>query len=290
MRLPIPIALLLVLLAGSCGGDEEPGAGRIPVEVAATAGADSIAIERAVAGFLQGYATADVGTELLEQHVAGPDLEDWVHWLAVQYRGVEGRISADLEVAGIRTVQIEGQAAAAGVQAAVAITSPGRDGQPAINVRRFQSPFLLVRGDEPLEWRVVDVNRDGRSMRDAITVLEGVGAEAAGLQVEVASVYRFASGTVVNVRIKNGRDVAVTVDGRHSVLQVGGRFLGSSLITSSLARPIPPDSTAEGAFNFPPIPLTSVPELLRLFILEEDGEPEVVVNLPFEQFPPRDAA
>ncbi len=146
--------------------------------------------------------------------------------------------------------------------------------------------MILARaGEDPDSWRVVDAARDGRSMQESITLFEEMPArvDRGGIQVQVMSLYRFSSGTVVNLRIKNTTPRTLRIDAAHSILQVAGRFLGASGSTATLRRPVRPGASVDGALNFPPLSLTSSPQLVMVHFRGENA-PVATVELPQEAF------
>jgi hypothetical protein len=251
----------------------------------ATVGVENAAIREVVVDFLQAYAGSGSSTEPLSRLVAGPHLEDWVHWLNVQNLGLEGRLTGKLDLRDLRVLEIGDQVAAAAVDASVTLTV-SLEGGVETSRRNFGSPVLLARAaSDPTSWQVVDATRDGRSMQDSITLFEEVPArvDEGGIQIEVVSLYRFTSGTVANLRIRNATRQKVQVDVPHSILQVGGRFLGARTATATLRQPLKPGDSIDGAFNFPPVALMNNPELVMVHF---HGEPPPVatVKLPVEAF------
>jgi hypothetical protein len=284
----VPILFLVSLSVVSCDASSEgsPQASEpISVARAATAGLESAAIREVVVDFLRAYADSGSDTRPLARLVGGPHLEDWVYWLTVQNLGLQGRISGDLELRALRVLDVGDEAAAAAVDATVTLTLPAEAGLNRLR-RRFGSPVILARaGDDPDTWRVVDATRDGRSMQESITLFEEIPArvDQEGIKVQVVSLYRFSSGTVANLRIQNTTRRALRIDAPHSILQVAGRFLGANGSTATLQRPIRPGSSIDGALNFPPLPLTSTPELVMVHFRGENA-PVATVELPPEAF------
>jgi hypothetical protein len=251
----------------------------------ATAGVENAAIREVVVDFLEAYAGSGSSTEPLSRLVAGPDLEDWVHWLSVQNLGLAGRLTGELDLRALQVLEIGEQVAAAAVDASVTLTVALESGVETSR-RRFGSPILLAReADDPASWQVVDATRDGRSMQDSITLFEEVPARAdeGGIQVQVVSLYRFTSGTVANIRIRNATKRALRVDGPHSVLQVGGRFMGSRGITGTLRLSLRPGDSIDGALNFPTVTLMNNPEIVMVHF-HGDPAPVISVTLPEEAF------
>jgi hypothetical protein len=164
-----------------------------------------------------------------------------------------------------------------------------RDDEEATIPRSFQSPVILTRRDEPGSWAVVDVVRDGRSMTDSITVFDPpVSARSSGFVVEAVSVYRFTSGTVINLRMRNAGTEPVRIDRERSVLHVSGQPVRPLGTTRTLSRHLPLDDPVQGAFDFPGVELSAVPDgmLLRF---HGDREP-VTLAFPAEAFAEADGA
>jgi hypothetical protein len=284
----VPILFLVSLSVVSCDATSEGSSqASEPVSVAraATAGLENAAIREVVVEFLEAYSQSGSDTRPLAQVVAGPHLEDWVHWLTVQNLGLQGSISGDLELRAFRVLEIGDEAAAAAVDATVTLTFPAEAGVDRIR-RTFGSPVILARSGEDREsWQVVDATRDGRSMQESITLFEEMPArvDRGGIQVQVVSLYRFSSGTVVNLRIRNGTGRTLRVDASHSILQIAGRFLGAMGSTTTLRLPVRPGNTVDGALNFDPLRLTSTPQLAMVHFRGKDA-PVATVQLPAGAF------
>jgi hypothetical protein len=245
------------------------------------AGLEAVAIRETVLEFLDAYARSRQTVEPLRDIVAGEELRDWVHWLEVQNRhGTPA--TGELEVQAVRILAIQDRVAAAAVDATIRFTVVGEDGEEDTSVRSFQSPVIL-RSDAPGSWAVSDVERDGRSMTDSITLLEPpVTARRAGLAIEAVSVYRFTSGTFVNLRVRNsGRD-PVRFDRERSALLVAGQQVRAQATTETLSGAVPPDRGVQGAFLFPAVAPTAVPEGL-LLRFHGDREP-ITLAFPVEAF------
>jgi hypothetical protein len=261
----IPLALVLGIVLAACTarspGTQIPPQGR----ASSTAGLETAAIRETVMDFLKAYARSGETVEPLQQLVAGPELRDWVHWLGVQNRHLE-QASGDLEVRAVRTLQVRDDVAAAALDATVTfrfVADP--DDEEAVIPRSFQSPVILTRREEPGSWAVVDVVRDGRSMTDSITIFEPpVSVRSDGLVVEAVSVYRFTSGTVVNMRMRNVGPEPVRIDRERLVLQLAGEPVRPLGTTRTLSRHLPLDDLVQGAFDFPGVDLTAVPEGMLL--------------------------
>jgi hypothetical protein len=287
VRVPILFLVSLSLLSCDATSGESSQEASEPVSVArlATAGLENAAIREVVVEFLRGYAASGSDTRPLAQVVDGPHLEDWVYWLTVQNLGLQGRISGDLQLRALRILEIGDEAAAAAVDATVTLTLPAEAGLNRLR-RRFGSLVILARADQdPDSWRVVDATRDGRSMQESITLFESMPArvDQAGIRVQVVSLYRFSSGTVVNVRIENTTTRTLRVDAPHSILQVADRFLGATGSTATLQRRLRPGGSIDGALNFPSLPLASTPQLVMVHFRGENA-PVATVELPQEAF------
>jgi hypothetical protein len=251
----------------------------------ATVGVENAAIREVVVNFLDAYAGSGSNTAPLARLVAGPQLEDWVYWLNVQNAGLQDRLTGELQVRDLRVLQIGEQVAAAAVDATVTLSVPVEGGVDRI-LRNFGSPVLLAReAADPFSWQVVDATRDGRSMQDSITLFGDSPArvDERGIQIEVVSLYRFTSGTVANIRIRNATTRTLRVDVPHSILQVEGRFLGATGATATLRAPLDPGDAADGALNFPAVGLTTNPQLVMVHFHGEPA-PIATVILPVEAF------
>jgi hypothetical protein len=248
-----------------------------------TAGLETAAIRETVVEFLEAYARSGKTVEPLQRLVAGPELRDWVHWLGVQNRHLEAA-NGELQIRAVRILQVRGDVAAAALDATVTFTFvTERNDEPSIIPRSFQSPVILTRREEPGSWAVVDLVRDGRSMTDSIIVFDPpVSARSDGLVVEAVSVYRFTSGTVVNVRMRNVGGEPVRVDRERSSLQLSGQPVRPLGTTRTLSRHLPLDDLVQGAFDFPGIELSAVPEgmLLRF----HGNRDPVTLAFPAEAF------
>jgi hypothetical protein len=282
-----PVFLLVSLSLAGCGSPADPSEPPAPLDPArvATIGMENAAIRQVVVDFLDAYANSGTDTESLARLVTGPHLEDWVYWLSVQNLGLQGRLSGELDLRALRVLEIGEQVAAAAVDATVTLSVSMEGGVDTIR-RNFGSPILLARAaEDPTSWQVVDATRDGRSMQDSITLFEETPArvDENGIQIDVVSLYRFASGTVANLRIRNATDRPVRVDVPHSVLQVGGRFLGATGTTPTLRVPLRPGDSRDGALNFPPITFMENPELAMVHF-HGDPAPVATVTLPVEAF------
>jgi hypothetical protein len=280
------IALIVFLLGGlgltACTGRSEGV--RIPPQGSGrtTAGLETAAIRETVLEFLEAYAGSGDTVQPLRDLVAGAKLRDWVHWLGVQNRHLE-QARGELEVRGVRILQIQDDVAAAAVDADVQFTFLAEEGQEGMIPRNFQSPVILTRLDGPASWGVLDVVRDGRSMTDSITLLDPpVTARSQGLVVEAVSVYRFSAGTVVNLRVRNVGDDPVRIDRERTELQVAGRQLRPLGTTRTLAGPLPPDELVQGAFDFGDVELTTVPEAVLLRF--HGGREPIALAFPAEAF------
>ncbi|HZA26264.1 MAG TPA: hypothetical protein VE915_01280 [Actinomycetota bacterium] len=293
MGVRVPVVLLVYLSLAGCGAPADPSEppGSVDPARVATMGVENAAIRQVVVDFLDAYAESGSDTEPLGQLVAGPHLEDWVCWLSVRNVGLEGLLAGELDLRDLRVLEIGEQVAAAAVDATVTVTVPGEGGVDRIP-RNFGSPVLLARAaEDPTSWQVVDATRDGRSMQDSITLFDEVPARADedGIRIEVVSLYRFTSGTVANMRIRNGTNRTLRVDIPHSILQVGGRFHGAMQGTPTLRLSISPGDSVDGALNFPPVTLMSNPELVKVHF-RGDPAPVATVTLPAEAFLPGSSA
>ena len=286
-RIALVLSVGLVLAACTSRSQEL----QIPPQgtAASTAGLETAAIRETVMEFLEAYARSGDTVEPLQRLVAGPELRDWVHWLGVQNRHLE-QATGELEVRAVRILQVRGDVAAAALEATVTFTFVAeRDDEEATIPRSFQSPVILTRRDEPGSWAVVDVVRDGRSMTDSITVFDPpVSARSNGFVVEAVSVYRFTSGTVINLRMRNAGTGPVRIDRERSVLHVSGQPVRPLGTTRTLSRHLPLDDPVQGAFDFPGVELSAVPDgmLLRF---HGDREP-VTLAFPAEAFAEADGA
>jgi hypothetical protein len=251
------------------------------------AGLEAVAIRETVLEFLDAYARSRETVEPLRDVVAGPELRDWVHWLGVQNRN-ETPATGELEVQAVRILQVQDRVAAAAVDATIRFTVLGKNGKEDMSVRSFQSPVIL-RSDAPGSWAVLDVERDGRSMTDSISLLDPpVAARGHGLAIEAVSVYRFTSGTFVNLRVRNAGGDPVRLDRERSALLVTGQQVRAQATTATLDGALPPDRLVQGAFLFPAVGPTAVPEGLLLRFHGDRGP--ISLAFPAEAFAPAAAA
>jgi hypothetical protein len=284
----VPIFLLVSLSLASCGAPADPSqpSGAVDPDRLATAGVENAAVREVVVDFLQAYADSGTSTETLARLVAGPDLQDWVYWLGVQNLGLQGRLTGELDLRALQVLEIGEEVAAAAVDATVTLMPPPIEGTQERIPRNFGGPVLLARtASDPTSWQVVEATRDGRSMQDSITLFEDVPArvEEDGIGIDVVSLYRFASGTVANIRIRNETKRTLRVDMPRSVLQVAGRFLGATGATATLRVPLRPGDSIDGALNFDAVTFMNTVELLMVHF-HGDPAPVVTVTLPAEAF------
>lgn len=274
------LALVLLLTTEGCvtDGHPDPPSART---ASYAAGLDVIAARETVVAFLTAYAESGGGTRDLAALVAGPSLRDWVRWLHIQNSGLGPALAGRTSVRGLRIVSLSPDAAVASVDATVTLTLE-TDGETTVSDRVFQSPVILVRtGKGPGSWAILDVSRDGRSMVDSIAVIDPPARRSRNrIRLEVVSVYRFTSGTAVNLRLHNRGSRPLQIDRRATLLQASGRLLQASGASPSLRDSVEPGTTVEGAVNFGTVPTTFVPELLTLNL----GHSSITVRLPTEAF------
>ena len=244
--------------------------------------ADREAIEMTVVAFLDAFAGSDTEAALGET-VSGPRLEDWTRWIERFGRPEESLRGGRVELGGVSVDRVQSNEAVVRVDATVTSTLHEPGGRVVRMPRSFAGPMRLIRDPAaPFGWAVADLVRDGRPMSIAITVFDGAAeAEEGGIRVEVASLYRFSSGTFATLRISNASDEPVVVDRPRSLVQASGRFVGATATSDELASPIPPGASVEGAIDFHGIPLRWLPEGLAL---QFEGPFSVNVDLPFEAF------
>jgi hypothetical protein len=240
-------------------------------------GLDFTEAQRAVTRFLEAYAESSEDIRALDHAVGGSDMHEWVRWLEVQNRGTS--LTGQTELERVRVLEISGDFAAVAVDAAVRFTLPG--GQ--VLTRRFQSPFLLAREGPQGRWVVFDAVRDGRSMQEAIGLIRPPARTSRdGITVEVASVFRFTAGTLVNLVIRNDSRRPIEVAPQETTLSTSALPLNGSATNPVLEEPIEPASRVEGMVEFAPLLLEQEPEA---FVLSFTGGREPIeVPLPAEAF------
>lgn len=263
------LALLTVLLS-ACGSE-----GRL-----ASPDPDRDAVRGAVVGFLDALAGRDEAHPL-PSTIRGPLLEDWTAWLGSgpELQGGAVRIRA------LRVAAIDGDVARAELDATVTVGRPGSDQHVGEREVTFRGPVALVRAPEAAGgWLVTDLVREGRPMSVAITVFDPpVQGVAGGIEVEVRSLYRFATGTVANLRISNGSEGTVRMDRPPTRIQAAGRFVGATAAAGPFLEAIASGTSREGSVGFHPVPLRWLPEKVMVHL--EDGT-VVTVELPVEAFVP----
>jgi hypothetical protein len=270
--------LLALALLPACAQSEPQAANLLPARTMSAAGFDFTEVQRAVDRFLQAYAHSSEDIELLERAVGGSDMREWVHWLDVQNQ--ELSLEGTVEVGRVRVLEISGDFAAAGVDAAVRFTLP--DGQ--VLVRRFESPFFLAKQGPGESWVVYDAVRDGRSMQESIGLVRPPArARRDGVSVEVPSVFRFAAGTLVNVVVANEGDRPVRVDPEASTLETTALPAPGRATNPALREPIEPRGRVEGMIEFPPLALEQQPETFTLAFTGDSLGP-IRIPLPPEAF------
>jgi hypothetical protein len=267
--------LALLVLLPACS-QAAPQGELTPTHVIAGGGLELAQIRLAAVRFLEAYADSDEDVEPLEESVVGDDLEEWVRWLEVQNRGLS--LTGSLEIRRLQVLEVTADQAMVAVDATVAFTVAG-SGKV---LRRFESPMLLAR--QGGVWSVFDATRDGRPMQDAISLLRPpASAEDGEVVVEVQSVFRFTTGTSVNIRLTNRSSRPVSVIDRTSLLQVGGLTVQGLASSVTLQDPVPPGGSAEGMIEFPQVPLDGLPEVVGVALRGADVD-GVVVGLPAGAF------
>lgn len=272
------MGLALVLAACTTATDPMPRAPRGPTFQ------DRVEVERAVETFLDGFARGGEDPDVLLASVSGDRLRDWARWIN-RYRPEREAVRAGrVEIESLRVETITDSVAIAVVDAIVHQPARDDEGTRRIVARSFNGPVELRR--DASGWRVVDIVRDGAPMSYAIGIFdEPASAEEAGVRVEVASVYRFRSGTVATIRIENGTPRPLRIDRPHSLIQAAGRWVGAIGVAGDLEAPIPPGTAIAGSLAYHPIPLQWLPE--RVFVHFVEGPEPIPVDLPREGFLPR---
>jgi hypothetical protein len=272
------LVLAILALLPACAQSEPQAANLLPARTVSAAGFDFTEVQRAVDRFLEAYAHSSENIEALERAVGGSDMREWVHWLDVQNQEVS--LEGQVELGRVRVLEISGEFAAAGVDAAVRFTLP--DGQMLI--RRFESPFFLTKHGPGGSWVVHDAVRDGRSMQESIGVVRPP-ARARGerASIEVSSVFRFTAGTLVNVVVSNEGDRPVRVDPETSTLETTALPAPGRATNPALREPIEPHDSVEGMIEFPPLLLEQQPQTFTLAFVGDSHEP-IRVPLPPEAF------
>ena len=269
------LLLCLVLVLPACAQSQPVSLP--PAQLITGGGLELTEIRRAAVRFLEAYAQSSSDIEALDRAVVGPDMEEWVYWLGVQNQDLS--LPGDLSIDRLRVLNVAGDVATVGIDATVTFSLPGGGDL----VRRFESPMLVGRQGEA--WGVFDATRDGRSMQEAIALIDPPArGEDAGVTIEVSSVFRFTAGTAVNVLVANGSPDPVRVDPQRSLLQLGTLPpLRGQVISTSLEAEVAPGDEVEGMIQFPQIPLDRAPSLLGVALRGAQAE-GVVVPLPPQAF------
>jgi hypothetical protein len=271
----LTLALLAVAPACSQSGAPAPLPSARPLTAV---GLDFTEAQRAVTRFLEAYAESSEDIRALDQAVGGSDMHEWVRWLEVQNRGTT--LTGQVHVDRVRVLEISGDFAAVGVDATVRFSLPGDQ----VLTRRFQSPFLLAREGAGDRWVVFDAVRDGRSMQESIGLLRPPArASRGGITVEVASVFRFTAGTLVNIVVRNDTSRPVEVATQETTLSTSALPLNGSATNPVLGAPIEPGSRVEGMIEFAPLLLDQAPEAFVLSFAGGNPAP-IEVPLPAEAF------
>lgn len=239
---------------------------------------DRAAVMLAVEDFLDALA-GSAGAGPLRKTVRGPLLQDWAGWLARAGSGASG--PGTVEIRALRVVWVQDDVARADLDATVTFEAAGADAREVA----FVGPVALARdADAAAGWAVSDLVREERPMSLAITVFQppALGAEG-GVEVEVRSLYRFATGTVANVRIRNATTGAVRMDRSPTLVQAAGRFIPATGASGPLLERVAAGASSEGWVEFHPFPLRWLPENVMLHLV--DGT-VVSVELPVEAFIP----
>lgn len=272
-------AIGAALLLGACTTSTDP----TPRAPSGPTFQDQVEVEAAVEAFLEGFAQGGEHPARLLASVSGDRLRDWARWIN-RYRPDREAVRAGrVEIESLRVESISGSEAVAVVDATV--YQPARDegGNRRTVARSFNGPVELRR--DASGWRVVDIVRDGARMSYAIGLFEEpASAEQAGVRVEVASVYRFRSGTVATVRIENGTSAPLRIDRTHSLIQAAGRWVGAVDVAGDLEGPIPPGEAIAGSFAYHAIPIQWLPE--KVFVHFVRGPEPIPVDLPRDGFLP----
>jgi hypothetical protein len=274
------VLLVGILFCAACSSSTEaPVADPLPAPIV-LAGAEA----RAVAiDFLEAYADGRSSSTELRPLVAGSDLENWAYWLGVQNRGLDIPGPGEVQVRALRVLLLDRESAVLGLDALVTLPIRNDNGDIERNVRTFSTPIVLRRLEDG-RWAVIDVVRDGRSMADSISTLNPPATESTrDARVEVASVFRFPTGTVVNYRIRNLGSRVERVVAEESGILAGGAAQAGVALTASLDTPIFPGDEVEGAITYPAVDIGAVPQAVSVH-LTGAAEPNVVLALPPEAF------
>jgi hypothetical protein len=207
--------------------------------------------------FVLAYAHASQdGARELRSLVTGPKLLAWAHWLGVQDREFNGRITGQADV---RHILFVGELQAGGttgaeieLDASVTFTFTPTDGQAIVQRRDLTGPMVLVQTG-PVDWKVLDGTRDGVRMSDAIELFKQISIASGGVTVRLDSVFLFSPSWQFNVEVTNESRASVRLDpSRVGLLVKRGKTFErvQGAVTHSLAE-VRPRSSAEGLLAFP---------------------------------------
>lgn len=274
------LLMSLVVLVPSCAGDGRWFSGEPSPRAQEIPEVDRDAVTLAVEDFLDALA-GKTGASSLPGTVRGPFLQDWA--ASVGRRGGEAAGGGTVEIRTLRVVTVQGDVARADLDATVTLGVPA-DLAGTAEVT-FAGPVALVRdAGAAAGWAVSDLVREDRPMSVAITVFQPPARGAGqGIEVEVRSLYRFATGTVANVSITNETSGGVRMDRRRTRVQAAGRFVGATGASGDLLEELPAGASPAGSVRFHPVPLQWLPE--KVMVQLADGA-VVTVDLPVEAFIP----
>ncbi len=215
-RAPVPLVLGLLALA-SCarapGGPEAPIALEQVVPAPALAGG---ATRQTALEFIEAYtASPRDGAAALADLVAGPELERWVFWLAVQNAQFPGLVEGSRDVRSLAFVGTAPTDRALGAQvnlgASVTFGYTPVDGDPFARTRILDGPLTLL-STRSGDWRVLDLTRDGVPMSDGIELFEDELRMDDGLSVRLDSLFMFVPNWQFNVVVENRTGSTVRLD------------------------------------------------------------------------------
>ncbi len=259
MRRHLALAAVVLALAACAREPVGPAAPLAPEQLPAAPALLDASARRTVLEFLDAYANSPLdGGASLARLVAGPELERWVTWLAVQDAQFPGRIVGEVELRRVRFLTSAPVRRATGAQVQLSATvrfrfAPER-GDPFERARILDGPVALVSA-RPGDWRIVDLTRDGVPMTDGIELFRNEVRTVDGVSVRLDSLFMFTPNWQFNLVIENRSRRPIQLDPDASGLfveRIDGSFERLEGIPSlALGLPLPPDRGVQALFAFP---------------------------------------
>jgi hypothetical protein len=213
-----PILVVLVSLAlGACA--RAPDGPQAPIALEQSGAAPALAggaARQTVLEFVDAYAsTPRDGGASLGDLVAGPELERWVFWLAVQNAQFPGTVEGSRDLRAVHFVGTapanRGLGARVEVGASVTFDYAPTEGEAFSRSRILDGPVTLV-STRPGDWRVLDLTRDGVPMSNGIELFEDETRADGGMSVRLDSLFMFTPNWQFNVIVENRTADEVRLD------------------------------------------------------------------------------